>query len=994
MNKTVQTLFLLLTSLALHAQPGFSYLQADWQQKVNYNITIKLDDAQHILNGQIRIVYHNQSPFKLSEFYMHLWPNAYSSIASDFARQKNEDNDSKFIFSPQEDRGYIDSLKFTFNGVELSYTNHLNWPDVVKFILNQPLESGDSLVISTPFRVKVPGSFSRLGHADQAYQISQWYPKPAVYDINGWHPMPYLDQGEFYSEFGKFNVKIIVPDNYVVAATGVLQEESEIAFLQNRINNPIDPTVAISSSPTYKTLTFIQDSIHDFAWFASKTFNIERSKTQLQSGRTISTYVYASEKKINYAKYIGNALKFYSDHAGEYPYSHCSVVLGSLKAGGGMEYPMITVCDMLNEEVIVHEVGHNWFYGILASNERAYPWMDESINTFFEGKTMEQKEENDEVSNPNLKSMLTNDGIMNSIALHAELRGTSQAPGLNSEIFTSTNYGTMVYGKGAELFNHLLGYLGEDVFYQCFREYYETWKFKHPLPGDMQDVFEKTSGKNLTWFFRDLMLIGKPMDMAIKNVKLQGNQLSFQIQNKGMVSAPVPVSLIQNNKILRTIWVDGHSESKNVNLELMDSETSFDQIRIDATDALFENKKDNNIYRRKALFHYMEPLKISLLSFGNNPTRNQIALFPVYGFNLYDQHMPGLLLHNLGYPGNRTEFLMMPMYGTQYKNLNGHARIIRYIPMQKGNIQRLETGIKIAAFDFENFNPYQYQKVQPFILAKLANPLYRGARKTDIMLRYVWVNYKAQFDVEAQETSFPGWTSPYQNPHHFVSLDMEGKKKTALRPWVWKASITQGWFDMTKKGSFMRTQAYWSQMFNYKHANKGLTAKVAGCFYPIQGSGSNGLFNTGFGTTAKNYDFMFDQSLMGRNARAGLFLNQVSSEYLSQKFTGSIGSTDQYAVAVGLHSTLPGKIPFGLYADIVTFDGLDQIMESRFIWQCGIQFHVMKEVLEIYIPLTQSSEVTDIQKLQGISEFHRRIVFKLNLNKLEPVSFMESVSLF
>jgi hypothetical protein len=293
-------LFISLLFVQMQAIAQISYKQAEWQQTVNYKIQVTLDDKNHMLYGFIEMEYINNSPDELKEIYIHLWPNAYKNNKTDFAKQKAEGSKSDFYFAEEKDRGYIDSLDFKIDGVNIiknRISQQFNENEVADIWLQKPLKSGDSIIITTPFRVKIPGSFSRMGHVKNAYQITQWFPKPAVYDINGWNPMPYLDQGEFYSEFGKFEVSITLPKNYVLAATGVLQNQEEKEFIQDRINNPIDPAKEIVSSDQWKTVTYVQDNIHDFAWFASKTFNIEKSKATLESGKVVETFVFSPSKK-------------------------------------------------------------------------------------------------------------------------------------------------------------------------------------------------------------------------------------------------------------------------------------------------------------------------------------------------------------------------------------------------------------------------------------------------------------------------------------------------------------------------------------------------------------------------------------------------------------------------------------------------------------------------------------------------------------------------
>ena len=225
MKKLLSSTWLVLLPLFTQAQSRPA--QASWQQETNYSIDVALDDKQHVLTGQEELTYVNHSPSSLSYIWFHLWPNAYRDNTTAFARQQLRSGFRTFQFAKAEQRGFIDGLDFKVNSVAAKLEFDPNNPDIAKLVLPRPLAPGASATITTPFRVKIPDSFSRFGHVGQSYQVTQWYPKPAVFDRKGWHQMPYLDQGEFYSEFGTFDVRITLPANYTVGATGVLQNPDE-----------------------------------------------------------------------------------------------------------------------------------------------------------------------------------------------------------------------------------------------------------------------------------------------------------------------------------------------------------------------------------------------------------------------------------------------------------------------------------------------------------------------------------------------------------------------------------------------------------------------------------------------------------------------------------------------------------------------------------------------------------------------------------------------
>jgi hypothetical protein len=200
---------------------------------VNYKIDVRLDEKQKTLDGIVSIDYFNFSPDTLNFIWFHLWPNAYKNDQSAFSEQLLENNRTDFYFSDLEKRGFINQLNFKIDDQDATFINHPQHHDIIKLNLPKPILPGQTINIQTPFHVKLPYNFSRGGYIDSAFQITQWYPKPAVYDKDGWHEMPYVDQGEFYSEFGSYDVKINVPEKYIVAATGKMISETTLEKRKN-----------------------------------------------------------------------------------------------------------------------------------------------------------------------------------------------------------------------------------------------------------------------------------------------------------------------------------------------------------------------------------------------------------------------------------------------------------------------------------------------------------------------------------------------------------------------------------------------------------------------------------------------------------------------------------------------------------------------------------------------------------------------------------------
>jgi hypothetical protein len=462
-------LFLLLfPSIAWSQKPR-------WQQRLHYQIDVSLDHERKILDGQARIRYVNNSPDSLPFIWFHLWPNAYKNDRTAFCEQLIRQGKTRFYFSNESEKGYIHRLRFSTGNTLLQTEPHPQHIDILKVVLSNPLAPGDSIMLETPFQVKLPYAFSRSGYINNDFAITQWYPKPAVYDHNGWHPMPYLDQGEFFGEFGKFEVNITINDSLVVAATGLPTKETK--------------------QGKQKTITYVQDSIHDFAWFASKQLILHKDTLQLPH-KTITVQLFEKNRKLhkveNTLDLIKRAVLHKSALIGEYPYPIVSVVEMKTGSSDGMEYPTITIIDpQINGKefdiLANHEIGHNWFYGVLASNEREYPWMDEGLNTYYDQRYRHTyyPESIQKPLSPKNKSVLPDDQNMVNLLLeqlYAVKRDVPiESPSTN---FTEWQYAAIAYHKAGLWITQLENHLGADRFDAMMQSYYESWKFNHPYPGD------------------------------------------------------------------------------------------------------------------------------------------------------------------------------------------------------------------------------------------------------------------------------------------------------------------------------------------------------------------------------------------------------------------------------------------------------------------------------------------------------------------------------
>ncbi len=692
---------LLLTLLC--TLPLLTIAQQDyWQQEVNYSINVELNDSAHTLTGEEELIYHNNSPASLDTIVFHLWPNAYKSQETALAKQLFRINNSSYhLLENKQDQGYIDSLDFKVNEKTVKWFYDKQHKDICYLVLNETLKSGESIHITTPFFVKIPNAaISRLGHVGESYQITQWYPKPAVYDKNGWNQMPYINYGEFYSEFGTFDINITLPYNYRVSATGDLvgpYAKKELAFRDSiyQITKQLKEFDTgdlefPKSSKQKKTLHFYQKNVHDFAWFADKRYHILKGEVELpHSKRKVTSWAMFTNNEaplwLKSIDYINQSTYDYSLWNGDYPYDHVSAVDGTIAAGGGMEYPNVTVIGeshspVMLELVIAHEVGHNWFYGILGSNERNFAWMDEGINSFNEKRYIEKHHPKYHL----LKSYfphLGNHVVGKEIPSYGDgyfiqslfmmRAGQDQAIQLHSDDFTEINYGMMVYAKSAASLQYLSDYLGQEVFDECMQSYFNKWKFKHPQPEDIKRLFEEVSGKDLTWFFIDLIQTNHHIDYKIKSYEKQDSTIQVKVANHGQIAAPLSITLYNKGLAIHKAWFKGFDQEQLLQVPEMD----FDKIVINANLETIEMYRHNNRMKAKGMFKKLEPLQFSFVGDLEKNKHKQVYWSPILGWNQLDGLIIGGAFYNTSVLHKKLNWHIMPLYGTKSHELLGSTSL-------------------------------------------------------------------------------------------------------------------------------------------------------------------------------------------------------------------------------------------------------------------------------------------------------------------------------
>lgn len=912
--------------------------QTYWQQKVEYTISVKLDDTKHQLSGQESFVYHNNSPQTLDRMYIHLWPNAYRDGSTALAKQQYAGGEQQLRYGADSIHGFIDSLDFSVNGIRVMLQYDVQHQDIAYIVLPAPLQPGESVTVATPFRVKIPsGEISRLGHIGQSYQITQWYPKPAVFDKNGWNAIPYLNQGEFYSEFGTYDVSITLPKNYVVGATGDLQTESEKSFLDelaektkgdlqqllSQKQGRFGKTAFPPSAGEWKTIRYTQKDVHDFAWFADKRYAVLKGEVELpHSKRKVTSWaMFVPHNALHWQKsieYINDGTYYYSLWNGDYPYNQVTAVDGTISAGGGMEYPNVTVIGNVGsamelEIVIVHEVGHNWFYGILGSNERVHGWMDEGMNTLNELRYIYTKYPN----NTHLSDMVLNGRMHFDHLSHYDMSdlmfravagfGEDQPIETHSADFSSANYGAVMYSKTGLVFNYLKQYLGDELFDQCMQTYFNEWKFKHPQPEDMRAVLERVSGKELSWLFDDLIRTTRHLDYKLKKVKTGTGETVVTIKNTGQVNGPAEIGAYQNGRLKETVWADPTDGKATVTLK-----TDADEVRINPSGRMPEVFRDNNNWHKKGIFGKTEPLKMEFLIGDNEQGKSNIFWSPVVGGNQYDKFMAGVVVHNYGIPFNRVQYLIAPMYSTGGNRMSGIADI-SYSFLPARHLKLSKFGVAVRSFKQTDTlfakNDGYYAAVSPFWFAKIGN-----RKKSTPLSQHILVQAMYRFDKNGRAHTervggFVNYTFSYRLPDHEFRL---GARLDYLTDVANGDQMGRGGLEGMYRLRYLRNKKQrWMEFRGYMGKNvvfdMNHTANTAP--YMLALSGANG-----------SQDLFVEDYYFGRTETSG-FLSQQRLENMGAiKTPTSYGTNKDWIVAGNFYAQLPyGPGFLGVFADLGFF---------------------------------------------------------------------------
>ncbi len=683
-----------------------------WQQNFHYTMQVRLDpDQDHQITAHSTIVYYNESPDTLDRIYMHLYPEAFKKGSvkyREFSHQMGRLGRARGFMkdiSPYEWDLKIDQFEVTNS--DQTQSNDYSIDDTILLTkLPEKLAPGDSVTLNIDWKLKVGTMFERSGKMGTQYNMAQWYPKLVVYDHHGWEPNVFHAEGEFYGEYGDFDVTLDVPNNYTVGATGIVVDgdpgwDSVSVDTAQNFGDWMDSFKFPTADSTRRRVArFTAHKVHDFAWAASPDFVYESG-----SWNGIAIHVLYDKSDMDWNKVVvtraAEALRWLSTQFGMYPYPQMTVI--DRRRGGGMEYPMLVMNGGSSEGLIVHEIGHNWFYGILGNNETDQAWLDEGF-TSFQTRWHALTEYPDGLDpnrpwlDPFRKKHWHYTGYYDRDqwrCIRAELSGFDEPVQRKSYLYKGgSNYGVNVYTKASIMMHELKAILGDSLFTSAMQYYYRTWELKHVDEYRFRMAMEKASGQQLDWFFDAWLNDTRFTDLKLKHLKTESNpeggyQNTIIVKQLGDRFVPPVVDLVFKDGSHQRVKSDDFLWRFSDTLKAVSKEKPISAIVDPDNDYLDIDRRNNYSGRFPSVFMFQWPGM-----YYQPRDARVISWQPQLYYQDKDGWMPGLKLERDYGPWESTtlKLVVSPKTSRVYYDLNGWRK-----PKHKPAGQRW---LIFHAFDF------------------------------------------------------------------------------------------------------------------------------------------------------------------------------------------------------------------------------------------------------------------------------------------------------
>jgi len=941
-----------------------------FQQDIKYDITASYDKGSHTLTGNTAVRYTNNAPAALDTIYLHLWANAFKSQSSPYAEQQLKLGNTQYYFAKESQMGGYQDITVLVDGkpAELKYGDS---EDVAYVLPSTPLPAGGTASIEVAYTLRMPYLFDRLGRDSRSLQLVHWYPSVAVYDAEGWHPMPYLAMGEHYPSVADYKVNLSLPYEHSIS-TG-----------------PIDGSSAVTG-------------ITDFAVVAT---DVGEVLTDSYGDYTVSLLHYDNEVMQSQGLAIAKDVIDYME-ATVGPYPHSSLAISEQWGPSGMEYgALVTVSGDSEEQLrylIAHEVIHQWFYSGVVTDQRRYAWMDEGFTTYYQRRYYAARGYEDHYASqlPPIHGKQNGTLIQQYLAEMQAKRKFDQPLCTHVHDVSTINYGFNNYEVAARWLSHLEQSVGRLAFDQAIAAYFAKWTGKHPQPADLQQQLAAALGQEATGWFFEAMGCG-PITTDYK-ISRSGDQVL--IRNQSNLVPPYELSITMQDGTTLTKWLPPSAE-QTITLSPTQSDddhtisiggplTDIKQIKIGPDDGLLDHHRSNNSIGSK-------PIKLVPVAGLDDDDYSELYALPLVNYNTSDGVTAGAVLYNTSIAASKWKWLVAPQYGFQSGRLVGQAWTSYDHYLDSDRFRKLYFRLGLKSYGEQYIESVdqslQYVKIDPS-----ASVHFRHAADSHVYskltLKGIFITNE-EFDF-AELALDSDWSAIQQLRYERYDFD-ELSPSDIIATLEHQSYINS--FDVAHR--YVKLTAAYRKSWLYSPEKK-VSFRLWGSYFLTnsqRGSssydreltrGSAALIHQGYN------DYAYEEAFYNRyNQDVGLWGRQVSNVGGGFKVPlGSqynVGLSNDLALALNFEADIPIRtpkfLPLGVFLDLGHYRekmlGTDQ-NTGRTLYSGGLALNYGEGLFSIYIPLVQSAAIGDIYAAEG-TNLLGRISFRLDLNRFNPWEIAE-----
>jgi len=947
-----------------------------FQQGVQYTIIASQDTSDNSITATTDITYTNNAPQKLDTIYLHLWANAFSDKLSAYSDQSIRMGKLDFYFAKENEMGGYQGLSVQLQGQKVTLYRWKGNPDVVYFLLPKSLLSGKSVNIQTSYQLKLPRKLSRMGFTTYDHYLTYWYPTPAVYDQQGWHPMPYLNMGEMYTEVADFEVQFETPVPSVIA------------------------TVKPEPSSSANSLYYSADGVIDFAIITSTNKKTYKHKLKTKKGNLLDLHTMTRypQRDSSAVRYIQAALDYFEPLIGDFPYRSLSIMDKGKKSNSGMEYPgLITVSGADDESgdyeyYLVHELLHQWFYSALAFNQRDHAWLDEGLTTYYQQRYYREVKGVDHYSEKG--SLVMQEGqqpLFQSVARGQACRHYHLPIETDAMDLDPLNYGLNSYEIPARMFAYLEDYLGQSDFDQGIQDFYKKWRGKHPQPNDLKTSLEKVTSKELNWFFEELIKEDWSYDYSLESLK----DGKLEVRHNSGSSPPYKITFLAKDDTKQEVWVSGHTGTQYIDVPA----EKFNSPILDMEALSMDINRNNNYVNVRRSIKLIPGLKI------DDGRYREIYFLPTIGYNSSDGGQLGLALYNSTFPGKRLKWALSPSYGFNTGGPVGEGWVSYDHYLKSETFRKLQYKLNVKTYSFQDSEvfekPLRYVRISPHVSLHFQHTA-QSQKYSKVYFKPIFINEERPIFSE-DEVSISNRTST------LFRLGYERYNFWNLGPSEILANLEYQPYtnDVDQRHHYLKLTASYAKSFFYA-PTRSVDFRVWSAYFISNSQRGSNNFDGTFarGTAALIHqgfnDYAYDDYFFNRANQNASLDNQIGYQgggfktpFGSQY---SIGQTNDFAFSLNVKSNLPIKtpkiFPLKLFFDLGYYtanETAEAPLEGQSFYSGGVMLEYGSGLFSIYLPLVNSQVLNDIYENEGIGILGR-ISFRIDLLRFNPWDIAEDFS--